>query len=396
MRWFLLLAFISGVLCMAQAPELEQAWKLAASGKREAAIEVLKTIITQHPANADARLLLGSLFTEAGQRDEAISQLTEAVHLRPRSSDAQNALGEAFLTFNEFPAARHPFQEAVALNPKSGVAQLNLARVLLEAKDYKAAADHLDRAITLLGRDDDAAMAHYLRAKVYTAQGESQVAAKQLEAAVAIRASFPEAWSDLGEARRILLDNAGALTALKRAVQLAPEDAVAQYRLGAAYLSQHQPGQAVEPLRIADQLNPNDQSTLNALQRAFRLTGQKEAADAVKQRLAALLGQSDVTAQNELIAIQRNNEGAQLQSAGDLRGALQKYAEAVKLSPNTVTMRVNYAIAMLRLGEWTEGLNQLHQSLLLDPANPKIKAALRDAVAQAPPGSVPHWPEQNF
>jgi tetratricopeptide (TPR) repeat protein len=393
---FLLLALISGVWCLAQAPELEQAWKLAASGKREAAVDLLRTVIAQHPANADARLLLGSLLTEASQRDEAISQLTKAVHLRPHSSDAQNALGEAFLTFNEFPAARHPLEEAVSLNPKSGVAQLNLARVLLEAKEYKAAGEHLDRAISLLGRDEDAATAHYLRAKAFTAEGENQPAAKQLEVAVAIRPGFPEAWSDLGDARRALLDSAGAIAALRRAVQLAPEDAVAQYRLGAAYLSQHQPAQAVEPLREADRINPNDQSTLNALQRALRLTGQTEAADAVKQRLAAMLGQSDVTAQNELIAIQRNNEGAQLQSAGDLRGALQKYGEAVKLSPNTVAMRVNYAVAMLRLGEWTEGLNQLHQSLLMDPANAKIKAALRDAIAQAPPGSVPHWPEQDF
>jgi tetratricopeptide (TPR) repeat protein len=382
MRRFLLLAVISGVLCIAQAPDLEQAWKLAANGKREAAVGVLQTLIAKHPANADARLLLGSLLAEAGERDEAISQLTEAVRLRPRSSEAQNALGEAFLTFKEFSAARHPFEEAVALNAKSGVAQLNLARVLLEAKEYKAAGDHLDRAINLLGRDDDAAMAHYLRAKVFTAQGENQPTAKQLEAAVAIRPGFPEAWSDLGEARRTLLDNAGAMAALRRAVQLAPDDAVAQYRLGAEYLSQHQPTQAVEPLRQADHLNPTDQSTLNALLKALRQTGQTEAADAVKQRLAALLGQTDVT--------------AQLQSAGDLRGALEKYAEAVKLSPNTVTMRVNYAVTMLRLGQWTEGLNQLHQSLMMDPANAKIKAALRDAVAQAPPGSVPHWTEQNF
>jgi predicted Zn-dependent protease len=57
-------------------------------------------------------------------------------------------------------------------------------------------------------------------------------------------------------------------------------------------------------------------------------------------------------------------------------------------------MRVNYAIALLRLGQWTEGLNQLHEALKMDPHNAKLQAAMRDALSQAPAALVPDWHDE--
>ena len=73
---------------------------------------------------------------------------------------------------------------------------------------------------------------------------------------------------------------------------------------------------------------------------------------------------------------------------------MEKYRQALELSPEHVGIRVNYAVALLRLGQWTEGLTQLHEALLRDPENAKIKAALKDAMAQAPPGTAPKWDGQ--
>jgi hypothetical protein len=52
---------------------------------------------------------------------------------------------------------------------------------------------------------------------------------------------------------------------------------------------------------------------------------------------------------------------------------------------------VNYAVALLRLGEWTAGLDELHGALQRDPENAHIRALLTDALAQAPPNAVPKW-----
>ncbi len=274
---------------------------------------------------------------------------------------------------------------------QTGAQEIEVGRGLLAAREFDAAAGHLDRAIALLGKEPDAATAHYLRAKVYAEVSDPAQAARQLEMAVSLYSAFPEAWSDLGQARKLMGDHSGAIVALRKAVSLAPNDSVAEYRLGEEYLVQHQPHLAVAPLRAAHRVAPQDHSILNAFQKALRMDGQAKEADEVKQELAALLHQDELNDETDMKAVRLNNEGAKLQSAGDLRGALEKYDAAVKLSPKNVPLHVNYAVALLRLGKWTDGLNELHESLLMDPENSKIKAALRDALSQAPAGTAPAW-----
>ncbi|HXR74555.1 MAG TPA: tetratricopeptide repeat protein [Bryobacteraceae bacterium] len=392
MFWRFIVALLcAATLLLGQNPTLEHAWDLAANGRRDEAIQVAQKVVERNPQDVDARLLLGSLLVEKGDRIESIAQLVEAVRLRPESAEAQNALGEAYRTFGDAKAALAPFQKAVAIKPAFGIAQENLGAVMLETGNLVGAAAHLDRAIQLLGHTDDAADAHYLRAKVYSAHSEVHKAAEQLEQAVSIRPDFPEAWSDLGDARRVLLDAPGSIAALQRAVQLKPAGAVAQYRLGAEYLRQEKVHLAVEHLEAAYRINPDDQSTLNSLQTALREDGQMERAATIKRKLVELLRKRDEVNQNILKAIQLNNEGAALQKQGNLAAALEKYRDALNLNPKHVGIRVNYAVALLRLGRWTEGLTELHDALLRDPGDAQIRTALNDALRQAPPGSIPQW-----
>jgi len=371
-------------LLLAQRKPIEDAWELAMKGQRPQAIQLLHQIIKDNPRDADARLLLGSILQEEGDRTESIAQLTEAVRLRPRSAEAQNALGEALNAFGDAQAARGPFEKAVSLDPKFAQAHVNLGMILLEAGEFDGAARHLDRATELLGHKPDAAYAHYLRAKVYTEQNDVPKAAAQLQQAVALRPDFAEAWSDLGDALKTLSDDAGGLAAFEKAVSLAPDDAVAQTRLGAEYLDQGKAHLAVAHLQEAARLDPTNQSTLYSLQRAFREDGQDEQADAVKKKLAEMLREKDKADQNLLAGIQLNNQGADLEKAGNLTGALEKYRAAVGLLPDHAGIRVNYAVALLRLGQWQQGLAELREAVRREPGNALWKAALDDALRQAP------------
>jgi len=388
-RLFLLL-LISGGTLLAQRT-LQHAWELAAGRQRQQAVRVLRELVRAEPGNAEVHLLLGSLLMEAGEGAESVEQLKEAVRLQPKSAQAENALGEAYDKFGDAAGAREAFQKAVAFDPRFGAAQLNFGQALLGTGEAKAASEHLNKAIALLGHTDDAASALYLRAKIYTADGKAEQAAMQLQAAVKIRPEFAEAWSDLGQARKTLLDGEGALGAFENAVRWNQEDAVAQYRLGAEYLRQGNARVAVEHLQKAYRLNPGDQSTLNSLQMALRQDGKHEEAKAVKQKLADLLRDKDRVNHDQLTAIALNNEGAELERRKDLRGAVGKYREAAKLYPEMVGLRVNYAVALLRLGRWTEGLEELHGASLQAPGDGNIQAALKDALAQAPAGLRPDW-----
>lgn len=390
----LVLVLLCAASLSGQGTTLEQAWTLAANGQRGQAIQILRTLIVSEPRNTDARLLLGSLLMEAGDKSASIEQLKTAVEQRPHSVEAQNALGEAYYKFDEVAAAKPAFENAIAIKPDYGVAQLNLGQVLVVQGDLDGAAKHLDRAIPLLSQTEDVANARYLRAKIYSAQNQARAAATELETVVRIRPDFAEAWSDLGQARKQLLDDAGALGAFEHAVSANSGDAVAQYRLGAEYLHQGKPQPAISHLRQADRLKPSDQSTLNALQMALRQTGDTDDANRVKRQLAELLRDRDRTNQDKLLAVQINNEGAALEKAGDLPGALAKYRDAAKLDPSHAGIRTNYGVALLRLGQWTEGLNELYRALQLDPHNEQRRATLKDALSQAPKASLPSWKDE--
>lgn len=370
---------------------VEAAWNLLAKGQRAQAKAQLQDIIRANPRNAEARLLLGSILMEEGQREESIAQLKEGVRLTPKSAMAHNALGEAYNTFGEPKAARPEFERAVELDPRLAQAQVNLSAVLLEQGESQAAIPHLDQALRLMGQKPDAAYPRYLRAKTYTEQGDATKARTELERAVALRPDFAEAWSDLGEARKTLFDDDGALAALRRAVALSPDDAVAQTRLGSRLLDAGEAHEAVPHLEAAVRLDPKNQSSLNALQRALRQDGQTEKADAVKKQLADVLHARDTADQRLVAAIDLNNKGTVLEKSGDVRGALAKYRAALELNPDHVGIRTNLAVALLKLGQWDEGLAQMREALRRDPHNETLQKALDDALAQyrahRPPGS---------
>jgi tetratricopeptide (TPR) repeat protein len=384
MRTGLAAALTWAGLLLAQQNPIESAWDLLAKGDRAGAVRVLRQMIQANPREGEARLMLGSILAEDGNGAEALVQLGEAVRLLPRSAEAHNALGEALSGSGDLAAARGEFEKAVGLDPRFGQAHASLGMVLLQQGEPAQAAKHLDLAIKLLGNTPDAAHTHYLRAKVYTEQGQVEKAVENLNAAVSLRPDFAEAWSDLGEAKNTLLDDAGALAAFQRSVQLDPENAVSQYRLGAAYLRQGETRQAVAHLRESFRLNPKNQSTLYSLQQALRQDGQTEEANRVKEMLAAVLREIDRESQDAFNALKLNNEGANLEKAGDVRGALEKYRAAASLDPEHVGIRVNFGVALLRLGQWKDGLAELREAVRKDPRNALAKAALDDAMEQAP------------
>src|SRR5713226_10164462 len=255
---------------------LERARELVSIGSFEKAETTLRQTIAADPSNIDARVLLGKTLALQGIRGEAIEQLAEAVRLNPNSANVHNEFGMVLSRFVEVKAARQEFERALELDPRLVEAHVNLSLILAQAGELAAAGEHLDRAIELQGSSPKAAYAHYLRAKIWGAQDQTDKVMDELQRAVHLRPDYEEAWSDLGGMRRLALDNTGAIQALQRAVALKPGDALAQYRLGQLYLQGGHALKAVEHLKQALASAPNDRATLYNLMLALRKTGRLE------------------------------------------------------------------------------------------------------------------------
>jgi tetratricopeptide (TPR) repeat protein len=372
-----------------ESAKAREARRLLAQGKAELASRELAEAIHDNPEDGAAYLLLGEMLNDDNRSGDAIGPLTDAVRLLPDSAEAHNALGEALNNLNSLTAAQAEFEKALQLDPNAPLAHLNLGMVLAQTEELTGAAENLDLAIAKLGATPDAARAHYLRAKVYTDLSQVERASAELHIAVKIAPDFAEAWSDLGEARKTLLDNAGALSAFERAVALSPSDPVALSRLGNELYRQGSLKRAIVELERADRINPEDQTTLNGLQAALRADGQTARASQVKARLVAVLRERDQKMRNELSAVRLNDEGTKLAKTGDLGGALDKYRQGLQLDPEDVGIRVNLAITLLRLEQWKEGLSQLAESMRRRPGDAELRAAWDAALRQAPPGARP-------
>jgi len=372
----LVAVLVCAELVMAGQSPLERARELVAKGSLREAEVTLRRMIAGDPNNADARILLGTALALEGIRGESVEQLSEAVRLRPTSAKAHNELGIVLSRFLEIKPAREEFEKALELDPALAEAHVNLSLILAQAGELGPAGEQLDRAIEVQGNGRAAAYAHYLRAKIWGAQGQNEKSTAEFQKAVQLRPDYAEAWSDLGGMRRLAQDHDGAVQALERAVALKLDDALAQYRLGQLYLQDGHALKAVEHLKQALSCAPDDSATLYNLMLALRRTGQLEEAKPIEKRLAILQRQSDRASEVGLAASGLNSEGIQLEKSGDIRAALAKYRAALDLDPTGFGFRLNYALALCRLGHWQDGVVELREVLRLDPDNGDAAKAL--------------------
>jgi len=360
----------------AEQPSIENARALLAKGELKEAAVALHEVAAAEPGNVDARILLGTTLSLQGKRSESIEQLLEVVRLQPDSARAYNTLGMVLSRFIEMNAAREAFEKALQLDPNLAEARVNLALVMAQAGEFVRAGEHLDRAIQLQRETQAAAYSHYLRAKIWVAQKEMRNAVSELETAVMLRPNYAEAWSDLGGIRRLEGDAKSAQQALERAVALNPDDEKAQYRLGMQCLQNAEPHKAVDHLRKVLRHDPDDRAALYNLALALRRDGQEDEAKRVDDRLSKLLqSRSKAAAAGQAIG-DLNDGGRALEESGDIRAALEKYRAALDLDPTDAVVRLNYGLALGRLGRWQESAAELREVLRLDPNNAAAANAL--------------------
>ena len=82
---------------MSSERTLERAMQDARSGRLDAAIASVRTLLRVQPRDADALQVLGLLLTQNGQQEQAVTQLERAVAIAPEVAGYRNNLGNALM-----------------------------------------------------------------------------------------------------------------------------------------------------------------------------------------------------------------------------------------------------------------------------------------------------------
>jgi arylsulfatase A-like enzyme/Flp pilus assembly protein TadD len=189
--------------------ELDAATGQLRSGAVEPAVDGLAALVEKNPHNAVFQSRYGEALLAAGRGPDAINAYRAAVNLRPRSEFALKNLGDALSALGRKEEARAAYVEALELDPRSAPNWLRLAD--LAENDQRTA---------LLRRAVEAGTESVT---VYLRLAEAQVKTN------------PET----------------AVTACRRASELAPLAAEPALCLGMAYLAQGTPERAAPNLRRA-------------------------------------------------------------------------------------------------------------------------------------------------
>jgi tetratricopeptide (TPR) repeat protein len=248
---------------------------LGHAGQHWAAVEAYAKALSLRPDYPEAHNNRGVALVRIGQNDAAEAAFRAAVDLRANYAEAWMGLGDALQSRNSLREAISAYEHGLSLDPTLPRSALGQAQRCLGRRAAALATYRAD----VVARPDDPDSLNNLAAALSDAhnEGGEQTADgagwaeqsrrrrdKLLEAvvccerAIALRPTFQEAYSNLGNLLRSLNRAAEAEPVLRRAIALRPSDASAYNNLGLVLRELHRHDEALAVLDLGLALAPQD------------------------------------------------------------------------------------------------------------------------------------------
>jgi serine/threonine protein kinase/tetratricopeptide (TPR) repeat protein len=192
---------------------------------------------------------LGVFYFRHSRYEDAITQFRQVVNLTPDNDRGFSNLGGIYYLLKRWPEAQETFERALALKKTYRVCS-NLGTLYYIQGEYARAARMYEAALEL--NDNDYRVWGNLAAAYYWAPGEKQKAQKTYRRAIElgerskqVNTKDPELLAQVGGYYSMIGDRDAALSHIREAVALAPEDAEVAFRAGAAYEQLGERGEAL-------------------------------------------------------------------------------------------------------------------------------------------------------
>jgi len=244
------------------------------NGDYKQAIEIFDPLLNAAPASSPEaqklRILVGMAHYGLGQYSAAIPFLQQA-----SASDEENLpllldLAHSCLLSKQFPCVLDAFHKLVAANAESAEADMLVGEALDEMKDTNGALRELRAAAAINGKLPNV---HFGIGYLHWTQGQYTEAAKEFQAEIANDPDHVQAALYLADAKIQMnqMDEAKAL--LEKLVKVNPTSAMEHLDLGIVYTDADRKEDALREFRTAVQLAPDNVNAHYRMARLYRSMG---------------------------------------------------------------------------------------------------------------------------
>jgi tetratricopeptide (TPR) repeat protein/tRNA A-37 threonylcarbamoyl transferase component Bud32 len=341
---------------------------LAEQERTEDAVAMLQRAAEKAPCDPSVPLVLGGLYATSGEYEQAIPAYEQAVSLDPQNADALYVLGTMYYLTDRLPDAGAALEQAVDADPRLAEAYNALAQVRSDEGDYEAAVTAWEQAIE---EAPDEPAYYVALAGGLEKLGRLPIAQAAYEQALALKDDAnTRVYLALALQQQGRLDD--AISELQRALALDATNDLAYSGLGDIYLQQGRLEEAEVAYRAA--LARQESSPVHAqLARVYELLGRPD--EAVQEiRQAINLDPEDEWAYVQLASL--------LASAGELDAAAEHYATASELAPELPNPYAGLALVEYKRCRLPAMEQAIMQALHLAP-EVTLYRALRGSVAAA-------------
>ena len=420
-----------------------QAGLLLDKGDLQNAVTQLQMVVTRSPGNFVAHFNLGRGLAEKGEIEPARAQFNEALRLRPDYTPARLALAQlqlskgefepaiktaddilsyernntkahliraaAFLRSNQTPKAREELKHILDANPNSEEAMMQMGVVLVAEQKLKEAEDVFRKCYDLNPANASGLLG---MTEVMMAEKQPDRAAQALRAEIQKYPTRQEFHLALGNlyVRSAKLDMAISeyTGLLDKADRKSPTAADLYVRLGETQmLAQNVPG-AIDSLKKAHDIMPNNSLILNTLASMLTTAGQRNEAKAAYESALRIDSENPV-ALNNLAYIIAESPGGDLNQAltfaqranqklpqayeiADTLGwiylkknlpdnALELFKNNVSKAPKNPTYRYHLGMALYQKGDKAHAKQELQTALTNGPSKEEA-ASIKELIGK--------------
>jgi tetratricopeptide (TPR) repeat protein len=284
-----------------QGLQLNLGLSLFKSGAMKEAADTFAPMLKDQPPSSPEALrlttLIGLAHYGSGDYAAAVPFLQQATAADPQNLPFRLALAHSCLWSKQYQCVLDVYHQILTLNAESAEADMLAGEALDEMKDKAGATQQFRAAVKADPKEPNV---HFGLGYLLWGLLQLDEAAQEFQAELDNNPDHAQALTYLADCHMKLNKPEGAIALLERAIRIDASIGLAHLDLGILLGDAGRPDEALRELKIAVNLNPDDESVHWQLARFYQATGRRDEAKAEFEKTKSLQKASDQTIMRKL------------------------------------------------------------------------------------------------